>query len=165
MAVNGLRFQTATLRDTDSRTVKVGHTRSDTHGQTPTVRHLQTEGCRRLSVIPTFHLPRSMTTLYTNIPITDSSGRKYADRGITLPQLITGAFRKADAGVQFLSALFFLTVCYAQFFTFPYPTATYVKQAALQTEGCRRLSVIPTFHLPRSMTTLYTNIPITDSSG
>ena len=62
-----------------------------------------------------------MTTLYTNIPITDSSGRKYADRGITLPQLITGAFRKADAGVQFLSALFFLTVCYAQ---------TYVKQAA-----------------------------------
>ena len=53
---------------------------------------LQTEGCRHPSVILTFHLPRCLTRLYVNYPITDSSGRKYADRGITLPQLFPGAF-------------------------------------------------------------------------
>lgn len=35
-----------------------------------------------------------MTTPYANLPITDSSGRKYADRGITLPQLLPGAFKE-----------------------------------------------------------------------
>ena len=82
-----------------------------------------------VSVTPTFHLPHCMTTPYANLPITDSSGRKYADRGITLPQLLPGAFKKRAADVQFLSALFYLSVCYAHFFTFPYSTATYAKQA------------------------------------
>lgn len=37
--------------------------------------NLQTEGCRRQSVIPTFYLLHCMTALYTNIPITDSPGK------------------------------------------------------------------------------------------
>ena len=61
---------------------------------------LQTEGCRRLSVILIFHIPLCITILYTNIPITDSSGRKYADRGITLPQVLTGAFKWARVTVH-----------------------------------------------------------------
>ena len=52
---------------------------------------LQSEGCRHLSVILTFHLLRCLTRLYVNLPITDSSGRKYADRGITLPQHLINA--------------------------------------------------------------------------
>ena len=52
---------------------------------------LQTEGCRHLSVILTFHLLRCLTRLYVNPPITDSSGRKYADRRITLPQHLPNA--------------------------------------------------------------------------
>ena len=87
-----------------------------------------------VSVTPTFHLPHCMTTPYANLPITDSSGRKYADRGITLPQLLPGAFKKRAADVQFLSALFYLSVCYAHFFTFPYSTATYAKQATYRLE-------------------------------
>ena len=44
-----------------------------------------------VSVILTFHLLRCLTRLYVNLPITDSSGRKYADRGITLPQHLINA--------------------------------------------------------------------------
>ena len=43
---------------------------------------LQTQASRCLSVIPCFHLSRWMTTLYANFWITDSSGRKYADRAM-----------------------------------------------------------------------------------
>ena len=44
-----------------------------------------------------------------------------------MPQLLPGAFKKRAADVQFLSALFYLSVCYAQFFIFPYSTVTYTK--------------------------------------
>lgn len=80
-------------------------------------------------------LPRLFTYLTAwqhltwNLPITDSSGRKYAESGLPLPQLLQGAFRKSDAGVPFLSAFLYLTVCYDHFFTFPYSTATYAKRA------------------------------------
>ncbi len=57
---------------------------------------LQTEGCRRQSVIPIFYLLHCMTALYTNIPITDSSGRKYTERGLPLPQLLPGAFKEVN---------------------------------------------------------------------
>ena len=130
---NGFSFQTAALRDTDSRTVMLPHSHTagepHSHAATQSYSHaaiqpyshsllcsffhitvfhsnlrwtgdLQTEGYRRLSVILIFRLPLCITILYTNIPITDSSGRKYADRGITLPQLLTGAFKWARVTVH-----------------------------------------------------------------
>ena len=140
-------FQTGIFRDTDSRTAiqlqPYSHIQPHNHSllcaffhipvfhsDLRQVRGLQTEGCRPLSVILTFHLHRCTTILYTNIPITDSSGRKYADCGPTLPQHLPGTFKKLAAGVLLLPALFYRSVCYAHFFIFQYSTATYVKCAA-----------------------------------
>ena len=56
--------------------------------------------------------------------------------------------RKWTAGVQFLPALFYPTVCYAHFFTFPYSTATYAKRAT------SRLKAIEASLLPLRFTYL-----------
>ena len=58
------------------------------------------------------------------------------------------SFRKSDAGVPFLSALLYLTVCYDHFFTFPYSTATYAKRATY------RLKAVDACLLPRLFTYL-----------
>ena len=125
---------------------------------------LQIEGCRRLSVILIFRPPRCITILYTNIPITDSSGWKYADRGITLPQLFSGAFKEMSRRREVLVCIVLPFCLLCSFFHIPVFHSDLRWAVDLQTEGCRWLSVIPTFHLPRCMTTLYANITITDSS-
>ena len=126
---------------------------------------LQTEGCRRLSVILTFHLPHYMTIPYANIPITDSPGWKYADRGITLPQLFPGAFKEMSRRREVLVCIVLPFCLLCSFFHITVFHSNLRWTGDLQTEGCRRLSVILIFHILRCITILYTNIPITDSSG
>ncbi len=118
-----------------------------------------------VSVTPTFHLPRCMTTPYANLPITDSSGRKYADRGITLPQLLPGAFKEVNRRRAVPACIVLPHSLLCSFFHISVFHSNLRQAGDLQTEGCRRLSVIPTFYILHCMTVLYTNIPITDSSG
>ena len=118
-----------------------------------------------VSVTPTFYLPRCMTTPYANLPITDSSGRKYADRGITLPQLLPGAFKGVYRRRAVPACIVLPHSLLCSFFHIPVFRSNLRQAGDLQTEGCRRQSVIPTFYLLHCMTAPYTNIPITDSPG
>ncbi len=118
-----------------------------------------------VSVTPTFYLPRCMTTTYANLPITDSSGRKYADRGITLPQLLPGAFKGVYRRRAVPACIVLPHSLLCSFFHISVFHSNLRQAGDLQTEGCRRQSVIPTFYLLHCMTAPYTNIPITDSPG
>ena len=118
-----------------------------------------------VSVTPTFYLPRCMTTPYANLPITDSSGRKYADRGITLPQLLPGAFKEVYRRRAVPACIVLPHSLLCSFFHISVFHSNLRQAGDLQTEGCRRQSVIPTFYLLHCMTAPYTNIPITDSPG
>lgn len=100
-----------------------------------------------VSVTPTFHLPRCMTTPYPNIPITDSSGRKYADRGITLPQLLPGAFKEVNRRRAVPACIVLPHSLLCSFFHISVFHSNLHQAGDLQTEGCRRLSVIPTFYI------------------
>ena len=118
-----------------------------------------------VSVTPTFHLPRCMTTSYANLPITDSSGRKYADRGITLPQLLPGAFKEVNHRRAVPACIVLPHSLLWSFFHISVFHSNLRQAGDLQTEGYRRQSVIPTFYLLHCITAPYTNIPITDSPG
>lgn len=104
-----------------------------------------------------------MTTPYANFPITDSSGRKYADRGITLPQLLPGAFKEMNRRRAVPACIVLPHSLLCSFFHISVFHSNLRQAGDLQTEGCRHLSVILTFHLLRWLTRLYANHPITDS--
>ena len=106
-----------------------------------------------------------MTTPYANFPITDSSGRKYADRGITLPQLLPGAFKEVYRRRAVPACIVLPHSLLCSFFHISVFHSNLRQAGDLQTEGYRSQSVTHTFYLPHCMTVLYTNIPITDSSG
>ena len=100
-----------------------------------------------VSVTPTFHLPRCMTTPYANLPITDSAGRKYADRGITLPQLLPGAFKEVNRRRAVPACIVLPHSLLCSFFHISVFHSNLRQAGDLQTEGCRRQSVIPTFYI------------------
>ena len=98
-----------------------------------------------VSVTTTFHLPLCMTTPYANLPITDSSGRKYADRGITLPQLLPGAFKEVYRRRAVPACIVLPHSLLCSFFHISVFHSNLRQAGDLQTEGCRHLSVIPIF--------------------
>lgn len=118
-----------------------------------------------VSVTPTFYLPRCMTTPYANLPITDSSGRKYTERGLPLPQFLPGAFKEVNHRRAVPACIVLPHSLLCSFFHISVFHSNLRQAGDLQTEGYRRQSVIPTFYLLHCMKAPYTNIPITDSSG
>lgn len=86
-----------------------------------------------------------MTTPYANFPITDSSGRKYADRGITLPQLLPGAFKEMNRRRAVPACIVLPHSLLCSFFHISVFHSNLRQAGDLQTEGYRRQSVIPIF--------------------